>query len=143
MDRRLPRLQKAAKELRVQVPHAGWVKTIRNALGISDRAFAKRLGITHGSLQELERNEQRGTVSLESLRRAADALDADFVYAIVPRKKLRETISARAREVAREQVLPVAKSMALEQQGISQAQIKRQVDELARELENRPRELWR
>ena len=92
---------KAAQEINRQVPRGGWVRTLRSALGMSERSFAKRLGVHHGALQKLERNEQRGSVSLETLRRAAEALDADLVYAIVPRKSLRAVIGARARRRAR------------------------------------------
>ncbi|TLY76623.1 MAG: helix-turn-helix domain-containing protein, partial [Gammaproteobacteria bacterium] len=106
LDQRLPRLREAAEEMRRQAPRTGWVKAIRTALGMSDRIFAKRLGIAHGSLQELERNERNGSVTLESLRRAAEALDADLVYAIVPRKPLRATITERARAVAAERLKP-------------------------------------
>lgn len=143
LDARLPRLREAADEIRRQMPRAGWVKAIRGALGMSDRSFAKRLGILHGSLQELERNEQKGSVTLESLRRAAEALDADLIYAIVPRKSLRATIRERARSLAKERLLPIAHSMALEEQSLSEHQLERQISELAGELEKKPRELWR
>jgi predicted DNA-binding mobile mystery protein A len=143
IDRRLPRLQKAADELRRQAPGVGWIRAIRGALGMSERIFAKRLHINQRSLQQLERNEQRGSVTLESLRRAAQALDADLVYAIVPRKPLRATLSTRARAVAAERLDPIAHSMAMEGQSLSLQQLKRQTDELASELEKKPRELWR
>lgn len=145
LDRRLPRLRKAAEELRAQAPRTGtgWVKAIRSALGISERAFAKRLGGSQGSVQELERNEQSGAVTLESLRRAAHALEADLVYALVPRKPLRAMISARARAIAEERLGAVAHSMAMEGQSLSAQQFKRQVGELADVLERKPRELWR
>jgi predicted DNA-binding mobile mystery protein A len=110
---------------------------------MSERIFARRLRINQRSLQELERNEQRGAVTLESLRRAAEALDADFVYAIVPRKPLRAAISARARVVAAERLDPIAHSMAMEGQSLTSEQLKRQIAELAGELEKKPRELWR
>ena len=90
-----------------------------------------------------EASERAGTITLASLRRAAAALDADFVYAIVPRKSLRQTISIRARELAHQRIAPVAHSMRLEAQGLSERELQDQVDELARDLERRPRELWR
>ena len=143
-DRRLPRLQKAAHELRSQAPRSGWVQTLRSALGLSERTFAKRLGFKFGgAVQELERNERSGSVTLERLRHAANALDAELVYAIVPRKALRQTIAARARAVAKERIEAVAQSMALEDQALGSSQLKRQEDELARELEKKPRALWR
>ncbi len=143
MDRKLPTLQRAAGVLRNNAPRSGWLHAIRSALDMGASALGRKLGIAHSSVLELERNEVSGTITLASLSKAADALDADLVYAIVPRAKLRDTISARARVVAKEQILPIAKSMALERQGISEAQIKRQIAELARELEEKPRELWR
>lgn len=143
LDERLTRLREAAEEIRRQAPRAGWVKTIRTALGMSVRSFAKRLGNAHASLQELERNERRGSVTLESLRRAAEALDADLVYAIVPRKPLRVVISERAHALALERLKPIAQSMALEDQSLSAKQLQRQVDELARDLESKPAVLWR
>jgi predicted DNA-binding mobile mystery protein A len=143
LDKRLPRLRKAAQEINRQAPRGGWVKAIRSALGISERSFAKRLGVVSGSLQNLERNERSGSVTLESLRRAAEALDADLVYAIVPRKALRAVISERARGLALERLKPIAQSMTLEDQSLSKKQFERQVDELARDLEKKPTELWR
>ncbi|MGH8211593.1 MAG: mobile mystery protein A, partial [Steroidobacteraceae bacterium] len=82
-------------------------------------------------------------ITLASLRRAAEALDAELIYAIVPRKNIRDTISARARELAKERVASVAQSMQLEAQGISDKELSERITELARELERRPRELWR
>jgi len=142
LDQRLAPLQQAADEIRRQTPRAGWVKTIRTALGMSVRGFAKRLGKAPASVQEVEGNERTGAVTLESLRRAAKALDADLVYAIVPRKPLRTTISARARAVAEERLKPIAQSMALEAQSLSAEQFERQVKELASDLEKKPRDLW-
>jgi predicted DNA-binding mobile mystery protein A len=95
------------------------------------------------SVNELEHHERKGSITLETMRRAAEALDADFVYAIIPRNSLREMVSARARDVARQRILPISKSMALEEQGLTQAQIARQIDELANELERKPDALWR
>jgi hypothetical protein len=82
-------------------------------------------------------------VTLDSLRRAAHALDADLVYALVPRKPLRAMISARARAVAEERLGAVAQSMAMGGQSLSAQQFKSQLGELAGVLENKPRELWR
>jgi predicted DNA-binding mobile mystery protein A len=143
-DQELPQLQQAAKTLRENQPREGWVRGIRKSLGMSMRAFAGRIGYKEpASVKELERNERAGSITLDTLRRAADAIDADFVYAIVPRYKLRDTVAARAREVAQQRIAPVAKSMALEEQGLTKAQIDRQVDELATELERKPEMLWR
>jgi predicted DNA-binding mobile mystery protein A len=143
IDRKLPRLRKAADLLVASAPSSGWIKSIRQSLGLTAAAFGRRLKIRQQSVDDLERSEKAGTITLASLRRAAAALDADLVYAIVPRGRLRDAISARARQLARERIAPVAHSMRLEAQGLSEAEIAEQVDELARDLERRPRDLWR
>jgi predicted DNA-binding mobile mystery protein A len=143
-DADLPKIQHASEVLIRQTPREGWVRSIRKSLGMSMRAYATRIGFKEpSSVKDLERNERAGTITLQTLKRAAEAMDADFVYAIVPRKSLRETVAARARQVAEQRIAPIAKSMALEEQGLSKSQIQRQIDELAHELEMRPDRLWR
>jgi predicted DNA-binding mobile mystery protein A len=143
-DKSLPQLQLAVRELRDHLPREGWVRAIRKSLGMSMRAFSGRIGFKEpASVKELERNERVGTITLQTLRRAAEALDAEFVYAIVPRKSLREMVSTRARQIAQQRIAPIAKSMALEEQGLTDSQIARQIDELTRELEQKPETLWR
>jgi predicted DNA-binding mobile mystery protein A len=110
---------------------------------MSSSGLARRLHIAHTGLLKLEKGEVSGSITLSSLRRAADALDAELVYAIVPRKAVREVIRLRAREIARSRVAPIAKSMQLEAQGLTVEQLEQQVEALARDLEARPRELWR
>jgi predicted DNA-binding mobile mystery protein A len=94
------------------------------------------------SVKDLERNERLGTITLQTLKRAAEALDADFVYAIVPRKPLRETVASRARELAVQRLVPSLQTKAPEHQVLSDKQIDR-VDGLARTLERKPHLLWR
>ena len=143
IDRKLPRLRKASHSLALSAPTVGWIKALRQSLGLTTAAFGRRLKVKQQSADELESSEKAGTITINSLRRAAAALDADFVYAIVPRKSLRSTIATRARELARERVAPIAHTMRLEAQGLSDRQIADQIEELARDLERRPRDLWR
>ena len=143
-DQELPRLQDAARALKDARPHEGWVRSLRKSLGMSMSALSIRMGFkVPASLNELEQHEQSGTITLATLERAADALDADLVYAIIPRKNLHDMVSARAREVARQRIAPISKSMAMEEQGLTPAQVERQIDELARELQKKPNALWR
>jgi predicted DNA-binding mobile mystery protein A len=143
IDRKLPQLREAAHVLAASAPSTGWIKALRSSLGLSVSALGRRLKVTQQSTDELEKSERAGTITLASLRRAAAALDADFVYALVPRKNLRDTIAARARELAKERIAPIAHSMRLEAQGLSDKELAEQVEELARDLERRPRDLWR
>ena len=142
-DKRFGDLRRAADTIRDASPQAGWLRSLRTLLEMSNRSVAQRVGVSHPTLLKLEKSEQLGTISLSSLRKAAEALDADLVYAIVPRQKLGHMIGARARTLAKEQVSPIARTMALEKQGISEAQIKRQIADLTKELEENPSALWR
>ena len=143
LDRKLDSLQIAATTLAQATPSGGWIRAIRRALGMTSRALGKRAGLAQLSVVQLEESEHRGTITLASLRRMAAALDADVVYALVPRKPLAETVTARARGLALERVRTVAQTMNLEAQTLSNDQIQAQIVELTRELERRPRELWR
>src|SRR5262245_27532719 len=71
-------------------PPRGWVRAIRDALGMSSRQLANRMGQSQPAVTKLERSEASGGARLDSLRRAADALDCDLVYALVPRTSLEQ-----------------------------------------------------
>jgi predicted DNA-binding mobile mystery protein A len=99
------------------------------------------MGITQPSVQRLELSEAEGTIQLSSLRRAAEALDCEVVYALVPRKTLRETYDAAARAVARRELGRVGHSMALEDQAVGDDEDEERLRRfIAEELD--PRELW-
>jgi predicted DNA-binding mobile mystery protein A len=143
IDRKLPQLREAADMLASSMPTGGWIRAIRQSLGLTAAALGRRLKVKPQTANDLEASEKAGTITLASLRRAAAALDAELVYALVPRRKIRETIATRARELAQQRIAPVAHSMRLEAQGLSDKDLVEQVDELARDLERRPRDLWR
>ena len=80
---------------------------------------------------------------MQTLEKVATALNADLVYAIVPRKSLRDTLEDRAFVKAKERVLPLANSMRLESQATSSEHLAREVEELQKQLLENPKELWR
>lgn len=124
-------------------PPAGWAKAIREALGMSGAAFARRLGLTPAGVRKLEQAEARGTITLASLRKLAQALDCELKYALVPRTSLSQQLQERALEVARERLRPVSHSMSLEDQKVGGAMSDVQGELLARELlQGSRRELW-
>ncbi len=121
-------------------PKSGWIAAIRKSLGMSGSALAKRMGVSQSALAQYEKNEKDGSITLQTLEKVANALDADLVYAIVPRRPIKEILEDRAAEVARKRILPLAHSMSLEDQSAS---IEEEIEDLKRELLERPRELWR
>jgi predicted DNA-binding mobile mystery protein A len=120
---RLKQLDRALEPYRaageVPRPSKGWIRTIRQALGISSGELARRLGTSRQLPLQLEKGEAEDRVSLKSLRAAANALDCDLVYALVPRAgSMQELIENRARAEAKNRVLGVEHSMALENQAV-------------------------
>jgi len=108
---------RAARE--VPRPSKGWIRTIRQALGISSGELARRLGTSRQLPLQLEKGEAEDRVTLKSLRAAANALDCDLVFALVPRAgSMQELIENRARAEAKNRVLGVEHWMALENQAV-------------------------
>jgi predicted DNA-binding mobile mystery protein A len=108
---------RAARE--VPRPSRGWIRSIRQALGISSGELARRLGTSRQLPLQLEKGEAENRITLKSLRAAANALDCDLVYALVPRaSSMQELIEDRARVEAKNRVLGVEHSMALENQAV-------------------------
>jgi predicted DNA-binding mobile mystery protein A len=129
--------------LKTVSPPRGWIRAIREALGISGRQFAGRLGVSPPRVTALEREEISGGLSIKTLRQAAEALDCVFVYALVPRSSLAETVQRQAEKVAGERLARVSHSMLLEEQQLSPEEQRRNiaatVEELTRTL---PKDLW-
>src|ERR1700730_5246061 len=83
-----------------QRPPKGWVRAIRDALGMTTTQLARRIGVSQPRVVELEQSEVSGSITLHSLQRAAEALGCRVVYALVPDKPLEITLRRRAEEVA-------------------------------------------
>src|SRR5579875_2825195 len=101
-------------------PPRGWVRAVREALGMSTAVLAARLGITAGAVTRLEQSEAADRVRVDTLRRAADALGCDLVYLLVPRRPLSSVVRERARELAHQQAMAVEQTMLLEDQATGQ-----------------------
>ena len=116
LSRSLEQYQAARK---VPRPSKGWIRAIRQALGVSSGELARRLGTSRQLPLQLEKSEAEDRITLKSLRAVANALDCDLVYALVPRAaSMEELIENRVRAEARQRVLGVEHSMALENQAV-------------------------
>lgn len=127
----------------VQRPAKGWLRAVREALGMSGKQFARRLGVSAPWITTLEKKELTGSVTIKTMRRAAEALDCVFVYALVPRDSLASTVRKRAEILAKKRLARVSHSMLLEAQQLSDSEQKKafdaEVDALIRDM---PKELW-
>ena len=124
-------------------PASGWVRAIRESVGMSAAAFARRLGMSHAGVRKLENSEASDAITLASLRKLAAALDCELHYALVPRTSLKDMVQRQAETVARQRMQPIAHSMALEDQTLSESQHKLQLAMTAKALlEGSGRNLW-
>lgn len=125
-------------------PPSGWLKAIREAMGMPATQLAKRLDVVASTVTRLEASEADDTISLATLRRAAEALGCELHYALVPKQSLAGTLESRATALARQRMAAVSHSMALEAQATSKNTLAKQTRSLAASLLNGSRrELWR
>ena len=142
LDQRLETWRSVAK--RAPAPKEGWLRALRRAMGLSTGQLASRLGAHQPWVLQLEKGEARGTVTLASLRKAADAMGCDLVYALVPREPLEKLVRKQASLVAKTELKSVSHSMALEMQRTSRSVESRQLKALqARLLAGPWQRLWK
>jgi len=109
-ERMLKRLDEAALGYRLgrtaAGEMAGWVRTLRQLLVVPVDEFAHRVGVSRVEIFRLEKSEEEARIQLGTLRRAAEALDCELIYALTPRQgTLGEMAAVRgaAREAARKE----------------------------------------
>jgi predicted DNA-binding mobile mystery protein A len=134
------RLSEFGPVARYKPPVRGWIKAIREALGMTTEQLARRLQVKQPSVVQLEQSEGRGSIELATLRRVADALDCTLVYAFVPKKPLEETVRARARNFIRRRRVPIEHSMLLEDQKVQGIVEEARLDEVIRDMS--PSRFW-
>ncbi len=113
LDAKLRGMRRAGEE---PVPVKGWIRSIREALAMNARQLAARMGLSPSRISELEEAERTGAVTINSMRRAAEALDCRFVYMLLPASSLEETLEAQVEKYLREKFQRVGQSMLLEEQ---------------------------
>ncbi len=133
-----------ASRKKVAVPPTGWVKAIRSALGMSLSQLGKKLSITRQSAQDIERREKDGSISLQSMKEVARALDMQFVYGFVPNDgSLEALIEKRAKQLATQIVMRTSNTMKLEAQENSRKRIEKAIRERTAIIKNEmPKILW-
>lgn len=125
-------------------PLSGWLKAIREALGMPATQLARRLGVVTSTVTRLEASEADDAISLATLRRTAEALGCELRYALVPKQSLAGTLESRATTLARQRMAAVSHTMALEAQATSKNTVANQTRSLAESLlKGSRRELWR
>lgn len=122
-------------------PPKGWIRAIRDALGMSAAQLGDRLGVKQQTIDALEKSEASGAIQLKTLQRAAAALDCTLVYAFVPKTSLEETVQSRARELAVRDLSRVDHTMRLEDQQVDAEGADARIDDYIRNV-LKDRDLW-
>jgi len=130
LERRLAPL----REMVLVPPKRGWIRAIRESLGMSDRQLAARMGVAPSRIPALERAEVTGGTTVRTLRQAALAMNCTFVYALVPIEPLDDILRERAIIKARKTISRLDHTMRLENQAVLKsdldAELQRMVDQI-------------
>lgn len=127
-----------------KTPGKGWVKEIRNALGMSMQDLAMRLGVIAPRINKIEKDEVAGKVTIETMSKVAEAMNCEFVYFLVPKGgSLQSMIEEQANKIASEIVNSVSASMSLENQDTDTKAKRRMVENVIREVKANERKLWK
>ena len=124
-------------------PGKGWIRAIRNALGMTGEQLAIRLNVNKQRVSRIEQDEKLGKVRLETLRNVAEAMDCIFVYAFVPRDSLEQTVRNQAKLVAQKRAARSNQLMRLEKQELSNSEKEKSLKDLIVDITNTmPKSLW-
>lgn len=124
-----------------QRPSRGWIRAIREALGMTTGELGQRMGVSQSRISQLERSEELGSIRLETLERAARALNCRVGYVFMPNEPLEDMVQRQARLRAQAEVEVVTHTMALEDQVPESGVVDTQVEELAERFVD-GRHLW-
>ena len=125
-----------------RTPPSGWIKAIRGALGISTYQLAKLMGVNQATALRYEQREIEGKVTLDIIKKAAEAMDCKLVYAITPNESyssLDDIINARAKTFALKILKRAEHTMQLEKQGTgsNKSELNRLIKELKEDVDSR------
>jgi predicted DNA-binding mobile mystery protein A len=140
LDKKLNLLRNSDASLR---PQRGWIKAIREALGMTTAQLGWRMGVSQPRAVTIEKAEVSASITLDTLERAARALDCRLVYAFVPHATLETQVQDRARALAKKRLGAISHNMALEDQRVSEDDEQAQLERMIEKLLNAPgSKLW-
>ena len=127
----------------ISIPIEGWLRTARKALNMSGSQLARRAGVSRAWVSKVEISELNGTVTLQSMERMANAMNCNFVYAVVPKQKVEEILLEHALKKASKIVQQANQQMALEDQTVDNDMIQFEIKRIAKKLvDDMPLDFW-
>jgi len=127
----------------VTPPGKGWIRAIRDAIGMTGGQLARRLKVNKQRVSRIEQDEKLGNITLKTLRSVAEALNCEFVCGFVPRDSLEQTVRNQARSVAARRMERSNQTMRLEKQELSEKQKEKALEDLIGDITSTmPKSLW-
>lgn len=140
LDQRFEELRPLLKAKR---PPKGWVRAIRDALGMTAKQLAGRMGVAQPRITEIEKGEISGHITINSLERAAEALGCRLVYVLIPEETLVNRVKDRAEACADRRLDEVSQTMSLEGQSVTDKVAQTEMrQKLINAFMQKPARLW-
>lgn len=130
LDRRLAPLRSEP----LTVPPSGWIKAVREALGMTTRQLAARMGAARSRVTAIEKAEVTGSTTIKTLREAAEAMNCTFVYAIVPTTTLDDILREQAAKKADAELARHHHTMRLENQAMTKSDLAAERERLVSDM---------
>ncbi|MFA5554531.1 MAG: mobile mystery protein A [Phycisphaerae bacterium] len=125
------------------VPNKGWIRAIRDAIGMTGQQLAKRMNVKKQRVARIEQDERLGKCTLKTLKNAAQALDCIFVYGFLPNNSLEKIVKQQAQAIAKKRMARTNQTMRLEQQELSENEKEKALKALTEDIINTmPKTLW-
>jgi predicted DNA-binding mobile mystery protein A len=129
-QKRRGELLKTIQQMKVK---PGWIKYTRSVFGMTLKELAKLAGLSLPTVAQAEKREAEGKVTLDTLKKLAEAMECEFVYAFVPKEEISDLINKKAFEKARRTILKADTHMSLEDQKVNE-DLKLRIENLAEKL---------
>jgi predicted DNA-binding mobile mystery protein A len=105
--------------------------------------LGRRVGVSQNAISEAEAAETTGGITLRTIRKIADGLNCDLVYALVPRDSMAAMVRNQANLAARRMVIEVSHGMSLEEQSTGAATLESEIDAVRERLiAQDSRQIW-
>jgi len=136
-------LEKTGCLLDIQVPYKGWIRSIKDALGMNGRQLAERMGVTKQRVSIIEKQELAGSVTINTMKKSAEALNCVFVYCLLPKTDLEDIVRDQAKKIAISRLGRASHTMSLEDQELDRKENNEIVNKMVEKIMmEQPAGLW-
>lgn len=141
LDQNIQRLQPLKN---INVPLKGWIKAVRESIGMTSTQLAKRLGVSQPRVTQIEKEEINGSLTINMMRKVAEALNCNYYYSILPQEENLETLlRIRVTQIVKKKYENVNHTMKLEAQGLDEFSMNKEIEHAVKEIMRElPKTIW-